>query len=60
MHPRNAKDTLQMKYNRGRQAAITNELVDILLLVSLKSFDVVVLFISRIYPFNPILRYYCC
>jgi hypothetical protein len=30
---KNAKDmigTLQMKYNRGRQAAITNELVDII------------------------------
>ena len=56
---KNAKDmigSLQMKYNRGRQAAITNELVDIIT----GKFKILQLcypiFLSPIY-FKPILRY---
>ena len=43
---KNAKDmigSLQMKYNRGRQAAITNELVDIITGKFSKIFDLVII-----------------
>lgn len=60
---KNAKDmigSLQMKYNRGRQAAITNELVDIIT----GKFKILLLVIpSSVLPYtssNPLLRYNFC
>ena len=60
---KNAKDmigSLQMKYNRGRQAAITNELVDIIT----GKFKILLFVIPSsvlLYTFsNPLLRYNFC
>ena len=57
---KNAKDmigALQMKYNRGRQAAITNELVDIIT-GKFQNFLFVILSSVLLYTFsNPFLRY---
>ena len=55
---KNAKDmigSLQMKYNRGRQAAITNELVDIITGKFSKNFDLVIIIPSLVYnqPLQP-------
>ena len=55
---KNAKDmigSLQMKYNRGRQAAITNELVDIITGKFSKIFDLVIIILSLVYnqPLQP-------
>jgi hypothetical protein len=52
---KNAKDmigSLQMKYNRGRQAAITNELVDIIT-GKFKILHLVINYPISVYPFQP-------